>query len=963
MQVTRQDINTGWRFQDVPQPGASPTTRLPWLPAQVPGHAHLDLQRAGVIPDPFHRLNERTVAWVDETDFVYETTFRVEGDAPPCAYLVFHGLDTVAEITLNGEPLGRTDNAYVPHEFPVSGRLRAGEGEAGDNVLRVVFTSAMRIGRERHDAWDAAGEATLERNWFHWGPRSFVRKPQYQYGWDWGPELLGCGLWQGVELVTVPVARITDWKYDVEFTEDNKAIVTVTADVERSRGASETPLSLVASLRSLLPADTKTYGNKINLTLPVPNVNEMIVSFPVDKPRLWATTEKGEGPALYELSLTIQSLQVEEVVISETEGDPAEREAALPKALGAGTQFIDLTRVALDPEAIRLVPGALAKRFNILPVKLDQSSSPKRLMVAVAGADTDTLGIADFELVTRCRVTSVVAAKSEIAAALTRVYSVFRPPNQVIDKVTAHIGLRAIELIREPDTDGKGESFKFRVNGQDLFIKGANWIPDSSFPGRISHEQLRQRITQARDAGFNMLRIWGGGLYESEDFYDLCDELGILVWQDFPYACAYYPDTGEYAEAARVEAVAAVRRIRNHPCLALWCGNNENDTMFHDGWGGSRPPRYLGENLYQEILPAVVAAEDPKTPYWPSSPYGGTSPNDENVGDVHNWDVWHGRGDWVHYTENDARFCSEFGFASSCGMSAWGKCLAPEDKHPHSAALRWHDKTRKGYDTYLDLVSIHFPEAQTLEDLVYYTQINQAEALKYGVEHYRRRKGRCWGTLFWQINDCWPTQSWAIIDSEGEPKAAYYACKKFYAPVLLSLVRAGAGVTAHLVNDLLAPLSGVITWTLTTFDGDTLHEETARVSVEANAATVAASFELEEALGQERDVYGYAQFASDDGAATAENFLLLAEPKDLRTADPGLTLTVAQAENGFEVTVTAKRFAPYVWLKRSDDVPLAGLSDNFFHLQPGETRTLTIAADETLKTPEDLRGRLMVRWL
>ena len=180
--------------------------------------------------------------------------------------------------------------------------------------------------------------------------------------------------------------------------------------------------------------------------------------------------------------------------------------------------------------------------------------------------------------------------------------------------------------------------------------------------------------------------------------------------------------------------------------------------------------------------------------------------------------------------------------------------------------MRWHDKTRKGYETYLGYIALHFPEAQTLEDLVYYSQLNQAEALKYGVEHYRRRKGRCWGTLFWQFNDCWPTQSWAVIDSEGEPKAAYFACKKFYAPVLLSLVREGESVTAHLVNDLLTPLAGTITWTVATFDGETLHEETARVSVEANAASIAASFELTEALGQERDVYAYARFVSEDDA-------------------------------------------------------------------------------------------------
>ncbi len=861
MQTTRRELNGGWRFQDVPAPNASPTTKLPWLPAQVPGHVHLDLHRAGVIPDPFYRLNERTVAWVDETDFVYETTFHVDevdGVAPPCAYLVFHGLDTLAEITLNGDILGRTDNAYVPHEFPVGGRLKAGEGEAGDNVLRVLFSSAMRVGRERHEAWDAAGSDTAKRDWFQWGPRSFVRKAQYQYGWDWGPELLGCGLWQKVELVTVPVARITGWKYDVEFTEDDKAVVTVTADVERAPGQEETPL------------ETTTYI-----------------------------------PAFLDRS---------ERKLAHRQGHLTATQVIVPVPVGAGRGQI---KAVLNIDNVR--------RWN------------------PSGSDTP------FIHVLRCDL---------------------RTNDGGLQAIQENIGLRTIELIREPDADGRGEGFKFRVNGKDLFIKGANWIPDSSLPGRISKEQLRQRVTQAKDAGFNMLRIWGGGLYESEDFYDICDDLGILVWQDFPYACAYYPDTGEYAEAARAEAVAAVRRIRNHPCLALWCGNNENDTMFHDGWGGSRPPRYLGEHLYHDILPAVVAEEDPEMPYWPSSPYGGPIPNDENFGDVHNWDVWHGRGDWTHYTENDARFCSEFGFASSCGLRAWGKCLAPEDKHPHSPAVRWHDKTRKGYEAYLGLVNLHFPEAQTLEDLVYYTQINQAEALKYGVEHYRRRKGRCWGTLFWQINDCWPTHSWAVIDSEGEPKAAWFAAKKFYAPVLLSLVREGESVTAHLVNDLTVPLAGVITWTLATLDGETLHEETARVSAQPNAASVAASFELEEAVGQERDVYAYARFEPEDGGPAADNYLLLAEPKDLRRPDPGLTVTVSESKMvsesktyAYAVTVTAQRFAPYVWLRRTDDAPLSGLEDNFFHLRPGETRVLTVAKDDATPTPDALRGRLVVRTL
>jgi len=988
MQVTRQQLNTGWRFQDIPQTGASPTTRLPWLPAEVPGHVHLDLLRAGAIPDPFYRLNERAVAWVDETDWVYETTFQVEAPAPPHAYLVFHGLDTVAEITLNGEPLGQTDNMFIPYEFPVGGRLKL-----GDNTLRVVFRSALRIGRERHQAWDAAGNDTAKPEWFFWGPKSFVRKAQYMYGWDWGPELLGCGLWQGVELVTVPVARITDWKYDVEFMDDDKVVVTVTVDVERALGEEGTSLILYANIPAFSTHRNDVRGvlsrfpiknhpiSKQQSSTSVPHGTGTIkasVVLTITDAHRWQTIGKDFIP-LYLLDFRISAeglgpLEFRKAkiglrtieLIREADTDNAVREFGFAseddviqaRANDLGLQFVDLSKMVVDSAALKKVPEFIAKRLNILPLRLDSSSTPNRLFVALGDVKSAPQELEEIKQVSGCKITSALATGTEIADAIIRAYA------DVGNAESSTVPIQQGQVDRNQASNNTGEGFKFRVNGQDLFIKGANWIPDSSFPSRITREKLHQRITQAKEAGFNMLRVWGGGLYESEDFYDICDELGLLVWQDFPYACAYYPDTGEYADAARAEAAAAVKRIRNHPCLALWCGNNENQTMNHDDWGKIKGPRLLGEHFYDTILPEVVAQHNPKTPYWPGSPYGGENPNSADFGDCHNWDVWHGRGDWVHYTENDSRFCSEFGFASSCGLAAWDKCLATEDKHPHSPAVRWHDKTRKGYDIYLGYIALHYPEAQTLEDLVYYSQINQAEALKFGVEHYRRRKGRCWGTLFWQLNDCWPTQSWAVIDSEGEPKAAYYACKKFYAPALLSLVRESETVTAHLVNDLLTPLTGQITWTLATFDGELLATETAAVSVDANVAAQVAAFSIAAATGQERDVYVSARFTSEDGIVSADNLLWLAEPKDLRLADPGLTVTIhSQDEYAYAVTITAKRFAPYVWLRRSDNVPLLGIEDNFFHLQPGETRTLTVAKDDTLKTADELRGRILARTL
>ncbi len=847
MQTTTQTIETGWRVREVGATHVPGHNQLPWLPAQVPGHVHLDLLRSGVIPDPFRRIHERDVQWVDESDWVYETEFTVSDPPPANAYLKFHGLDTLAEIVLNGEELGRTENMLIPHEFPVGGKLKAGE-----NTLTITFRSALRVGRERQAAWNEGGNPTVPYHWDNWAERAFVRKAQYTSGWDWGPVLRSCGIWQKVELITVPVARIGDWKYDYEFTGEDTVRVTVTAEIERTDA--DTPLAVKVYLRQ------------------------------------------------------------------------TEAEAQVDVPTGIGTHSV---RVALPEVTIkRWQPSGISQSKNPL-------SSLYTLDLAVGTSETITTQYLDY----------------------------------ASDWKMVGIGFRTVELMQEPDADGKGTGFKFRVNGIDIFAKGANWIPNDSFPARITYppvsrknSALFQRIWQAKEAGFNMLRVWGGGLYESEEFYKICDELGILVWQDFAYGCSYYPDTGEYAEQAKIEATAAVRRIRNHPSLALWCGNNENQMMYQGNWTGTRPPRLLGEHLYDTILPDVVAAEDPKTPYWPGSPFGGDNVNSPDIGDCHNWDVWHGRGDWVHYTENDARFCSEFGFGSSCSLAAWDSCLDVADKHPWSPAVRWHDKTRKGYETFQNLVAIHYPRAQTLEDWVYFSQLNQAEAMKYGVEHYRRRKGRCWGTLIWQLNDCWPVQSWALIDSVGEPKASYFASKKFYAPVLLSLVHSEETVEAHLVNDLLTPLQGHITLTIATYDGEALSVQTKAVSVDANAATGAATFDLTEAIGFEREAYIYAQFLAEDETLIADNYLLLAEPKDLALPTPGLSVTVAQGKSRFEITLTAQRFAPYVWLRLSDNAPL-NLNDNFFHLRPGETRTLTVTKSESVRTAEELRGKLVVRTL
>jgi beta-mannosidase len=809
--LERRLLNSHWNFREFSRDGFPPHRHLPWLPAQVPGSVFLDLIDGGVIPNPFERFYERDVEWVDNAAWEYETKFDVTNLTSAHRYLKFYGLDTIATIELNGTVLGSTDNMYIPHEFSVDGVLVEGE-----NVLRVIFQSALITGDKRRTAYNTYYNESFPDEWDRWNSRSFVRKAQYMYGWDWGPVLIGAGIWQKVELVTVPATEILDWKVDYEF-DGTAAIVNASATV---RGA--------------FPND----GSSLSFTINVDGVAHKVLT-------------------------------------------------AVPSAAGENLVTFPEFRVTVD----RWQPNGLGAQ-PLYDITLSLFS--------------DSTG-------------------------------------DVIDSLPAKVGFRTIKLLHEADADGKGEGFAFEVNGSKVFIKGANWIPNDSFPSRSGEYDVRQRLTQARDAGFNMLRVWGGGFYETDAFYDIADELGLLVWQDFPYGCAYYPDDALYAAAARVEAVAGVRRIRHHASLALWCGNNENHTMFQDGWGGIRPAHFLGEILYHDVLPGVVAAEDPKTGYWPSSPYGGEHANSEDFGDCHNWDVWHGRGDWINYSSNNSRFCSEFGFASSCGLAAWDSVLRPEDRSSRSPVVQWHDKTRKGYETYLGYVALHFPESVSIDDLVYFTQLNQAEALKYGVEHYRRNKGRCWGTLYWQLNDCWPVQSWAVIDSLGEPKAAYYASKRFYAPILLSIVRRENEIDIHLINDLLAEKSGEVSLKLIGFDGKVLHSDVFSVTAASNSAALLRTVEVPELEAYAETAFLLAEFVTSDGNDKASNVLLLIEPKDLNIGPVSIASRQEVLANGdIKLIVSSDSFAPYVWIAAEDHTPLT-LSDNFFHLLPGQPREITLS--------------------
>lgn len=863
MQTMRISLNTGWEVAERLPAGRdfflSQGGEKNWIPATVPGHVHLDLVKAGIIGDPFYRMQERGCQWVDETDWTYRKTFTVSAEQLAARgehgrhFLHFHGLDTLCRVYLNGVQVGEAENFFIPHRFDVTETLREGE-----NLLRIEFDSALRVGRERAGAY--LGDGTGERGsmaYFNFAPRAFVRKPQYMFGWDWGPELVSCGLWQPVELVTVAGAEISDFHFQYELIGETEAKTKVTVDIERFK----------------------------------PDTN-------------------------LELECYIQG----------------------------------------QKQISHIAPGETAAAFEAT-ISLDENSL----------WDLQNQGFVDGNPV-----------GCSVSLFLSEIEGVMRVGQS---KRSELFYLRSIELIREPDADGKGESFKFRINGVDTYIKGANWIPDSTFPSAITRTQLEKRLHQVKDAGYNMLRVWGGGYYQTEDFYDLCDQLGILVWQDFPFACSMYPDDlPEFREQVRQEAAIAVRRIRNHPCLALWCGGNENMELFQGRWNGElQAKKFFGEKLIFEDLPAVLAEHDPKTPYWPNSPYGDAGEGNvqnEDFGTSHYWNVWHAKtptstGDWIHYAESRSRFSSEFGFSGPAGPYAWDSCMLPEDKGVSSPVSEWHDKTRKGHGKFLDYIALHYPKPQTFDDLMYYGQCNQADALKYGVEHWRRLKGRCWGTLFWQFNDCWPTHSWAVVDSSGDPKAAYYASKRFYAPVLLSLKFDATGtgladkrVEVWLVNDHLEKVTGTLELCIYSLSGALLRCETAVVTAPANGAAEVHELTFRPADDPDNTVL-HAVLRDDAGNRIAENFQLFDEPKNLLLPNPQLKITAAASpmENCVDLTISAERYAGYIWL-RLDGFPHPPIfSDNWFHLAPDQERTITISNLPPGMTPAEIRARLQVRHL
>ncbi|MBN1878352.1 MAG: glycoside hydrolase family 2 protein [Anaerolineae bacterium] len=535
---------------------------------------------------------------------------------------------------------------------------------------------------------------------------------------------------------------------------------------------------------------------------------------------------------------------------------------------------------------------------------------------------------------------------------LYKVKVILEQNGNCLDSRDYKVGLRTLELRQEPDEFGT--SFTFVVNGVPVFAKGANWIPADSFPTRISDEHLTHLIRSAADANMNMLRVWGGGFYEEERFYDLCDTYGILVWQDFIFACSIYPDDDAFFENVRVEAIQNIRRLRHRASLALWCGNNEMEGGWADwGWAQRQPEakrlKAAYDRMYHHLLPDLCAVEDPDHAYWPSSPSSGVPFDDPNgtwAGDTHNWMVWHGGQKFAGYREHNSRFVSEFGFQSLPVLRTISTYAPVSEWNMTSYLMEHHQRNASGNGKIINYMTDHFRMPKDFPSLVYLTQILQAEAVRTGVEYWRRNRACTSGTLYWQLNDCWPVASWASLDYFGRWKALHYSARRFYAPVLLSAEEAVTQACLYVTSDLMQTWTGIVHWVLETLDGKVIVAGQEEVVVPALSAMCILHRDFGEHVNDTtcREIVLVYELWQDEDTLLSRSMMPFIPSKHLALTEPYITHALDIMDGQLAITLTAQTLASFVWLDLiGTDVIF---SDNAFDLPAKRTVTVTCPLPE-----------------
>ena len=533
-----------------------------------------------------------------------------------------------------------------------------------------------------------------------------------------------------------------------------------------------------------------------------------------------------------------------------------------------------------------------------------------------------------------------------------------------VDRTTKRIGLRTVELWQEPDASGM--SFEFVVNGLPVFAKGGNWIPADSFTTRVDRKRYRQLLQSVKVANMNMLRVWGGGIYENDEFYDRCDELGIMVWQDFMFACSMYPATTVDAPNIENEAICQIKRLRHHPSMALWCGNNESAYGWKNwGWEQTLPASMWNEYLkiFHDILPRVCKTHDPARPYWPSSPSSilHEEPNSQTSGDMHYWGVWHFEKPFAEYLLQAPRFMSEYGFQSFPQIDTVNKFALPEDHDLDAAVMVAHQKHARGNQLIHTYTLREYNEPKDFAAFLYLSQIVQAEGIKMGSEHYRRIRPRCMGALYWQIDDCWPVASWSSIDYYGNWKALHYYAKRFFSPILVSPLATEDHVDIYVVSDHAKAVALEITATLMKFNGEKLKETTNNFWVRPLASHRYLALTKSEWLAGQNtsEIFLFVELKTG-GKTLSSNTLFFAPAKDLELPKPSIDIAVSKSKERMKISLQSDTLAKHVYL--STENIEGSFSDNYFYLIPGRKTKIEFRSERAVDS-KAFKGALQIMTL
>ncbi len=827
--VSEKELNENWNFKK--------SRDKEWNSAIVPGTVHTDLISIGEIEDPYYRLNEHNLQWIDKENWEYETNFSLsKADlSKQNIDLEFLGLDTYSTIYLNDTLILETDNMFRTYALDVKHLLKVGE-----NKLHIRFDSPIIKGIQKYDSTgykipvsdnDLAKIGKVED-----GKQVsiYTRKAGYHYGWDWGPRLVTSGIWRPIKLRSWDNHRIEDLFIQQNSIEE-KASLSAHIELVSNEENNKAKFEVFVDKQLVKRIDLELANGKNNFRIP----------FEIENPQLWWPNGMGEQ-VLYEIEVKVTA-------------------------------------------------------------------------------------------------------------------------NSYIDTKSHKIGLRTIELIQEPDSIGT--SFYFKVNDHPVFMKGANYIPQDLFLTRTKKSNYEHILKSAKSANMNMLRVWGGGIYENEEFYRLCDEMGLLVWQDFMFACAMFPGDQSFLENVKQEAIDNVKRLRNHTSIALWCGNNEILWAWENwGWKDNVTVEQSKEvadtiwkaydEIFHKILPEVVNSYDSSRAYWPSSP-GSEFGKKQSLekGDTHYWMVWWGKQPFDNYNIEIPRFMSEYGFQSFPEFSSVEKYTLPEDHDVYSEVMKSHQRSSIGNKTIEEYMLRHYLKPKDFPSFLYTSQLLQAHGIKIGIEAHRRNRERCMGSLYWQINDCWPVTSWSSIDYYGKWKALHYTTKRAFQNLLISYDNKKDTIDVFVVSDTLKNINATLKISLFDFDGNELKQWEKEILVVGNHSKKYIQLPKSVFLNDKtsKNVFLHAELLSG-GNTLSENTFYLSPYKVLNFRNPGLHYSIKENEYEFEVLLSTERLAKDVFLSTGSTF---NFSDNYFDILPNSQKTVIIKKGQ-LEDLESFKSKLKV---